>query len=182
MQKTVVGIFDTLHTLALALWLGGLVVLGGLVAPALFQGTALAEADAREVYSLLIQRFVTWADVCGVTMLLVQFLLRRRYQKNQTHYVVDGLRQLLTFAALLLAEMCFRNLFNNLNATRRVGELAHVAKLEGTYAILALSQTGILVVVAMLTVWLNLPAGFTSSRRSAPEEVEPTPQRRRRRR
>ncbi|MCX6382015.1 MAG: hypothetical protein NT023_21490 [Armatimonadetes bacterium] len=182
MKKTVVGLLDTLHTLALAVWLGGLVILTLLVAPTIFQGTALAEADAREVYGLLLGRFVYWADACGVTMLAVQFLLRRRFQKNQTHFVMDGVRQLLTFVALLLAEMSFRNLLPNLNTAKRIGELSHIVKLQGTYALLAASQAGALLLIAVLTVWLSLPAGG-SSRRSITETEEPaTPQRRSRRR
>ncbi len=183
MKKTVVGLFDTLHTLALALWLGGLVVLTLLVAPILFQGTALSEADAREVYALLLGRFVYWADACGVTMLAVQFLLRRRFEKNQTHFVTDGVRQLLTFVALLLAEMSFRNLLPNLKTSRRVGELAHILRLEGTYAVLVVSQAGVLLLIAILTVTLSLPAFGGASRRSIAETEEPvTTQRRPRRR
>jgi len=182
MKKTVVGLLDTLHTLALAVWLGGLVILTLLVAPTIFQGTALAEADAREVYGLLLGRFVYWADACGVTMLAVQFLLRRRFQKNQSHFVMDGVRQLLTFVALLLAEMSFRNLLPNLNTAKRIGELSQIVKLQGTYALLAASQAGALLLIAALTVWLNLPAGG-SSRRSVTETEQPaTPQRSSRRR
>lgn len=185
MKKIVVVLLDTLHALALAIWLGGLVVLTLLVAPVLFQGTALADADAREVYGALLGKFVAWASACGATMFVVQFLLRRRYEKSQTLSVIDDARQVLTFGALLLTYMYLGNLLPGLKTTRRVGELSHVLKFEGSYALIAVSQAGALLLIAALTVYLSLPASGGSSRRANTEEAEsgsPPPSRRKRRR
>jgi putative copper export protein len=182
MKKTVVGLLDLIHHTALALWLGGMVVLGALVAPILYRSKLLTTQDADGVYQALLNRFTPWIEICGVALIVVQFLLRRRYQKQRNLFILDGVRQLLTFGALLLAEMCFRNLLPNLNSARRLGELANIGKWEGMYTLLAVSQVGILVTVLATTIWLTLPNSLTTNRRTSPEETAPTPTRRKRRR
>lgn len=182
MKKSVVGLLDLIHHIALALWLGGMVILGALVAPTLYRSTLLNTQDADSVYQALLNRFTPWIEVCGVALIVVQFLLRRRYQKQRNLYILDGVRQLLTFAALLLAEMCFRNLLPNLNSARRLGELANIGKWEGMYTLLAVSQVGVLILVLAATIWLTLPNSFGTTRKAPPEETAPPPTRRKRRR
>lgn len=183
MKKTVVGILDIVHYLAITFWLGGMIVLGFLVAPSLFQTTLLATSDAEQVYRTLLSRFTVWVEICGVSMVVVQFLLRRRFQKQRSLYILDAVRQLTTFLALLLAEMCFRNLLPNMNVSKRVGELADVTHLGGTYANLAIAQAAMLLLVLGITVWLTLPASVGATRRAnLPEELpSSSPQTRRRR-
>ena len=183
MKKTLVGILDIVHHLAIVLWLGGMVVLGFLVAPTLFQTTLLAEADAQKVYRTLLSGFTLWMEICGVTMVVAQFLLRRRYQKQKSLYILDAVRQLCTFVALLLGEMCFRNILPNMNTSKRVGELANVSSLGGAYSTLALAQGAIMLLILSITVWLALPQSMGTTRRATmPEEsVTPTTRPRRRR-
>ena len=175
MKKTFVGILDMIHYLAIALWLGGMLVLGFLVAPTLFQTTLLAPSDAEMVYRTLLSRFTLWVEISGVSMVVVQFLLRRRFQKQKNLYILDAIRQLATFAALLLAEICFRNLLPNMNSSRRVGELADMSHLGGTYANLALAQGVLLVLILGITVWLTLPQSVGGTRRANTSEEPPAP-------
>ncbi|MDE3154449.1 MAG: hypothetical protein KGN76_05065 [Acidobacteriota bacterium] len=69
------------YALALAVWLGGLAILGGIVAPALFSvlhahdpatGTALAGA----VFTAMLQPFVRVAGGAGVVLLISLIVMR----------------------------------------------------------------------------------------------------------
>jgi putative copper export protein len=176
MKRTALGIFDTLYLVALAVWLGGLATFGAVASPTLFDGAALSESQADALYGAMLRRFTPILEGCAILLIALQFLLRRRYDKNRGQFILDGVRQLSLFAAFLLAEVCFRNLLPNLNASRRLGELAHITRLQGTYAILAVVQVGLLVFIAGATAWLSLP--FVAGRgRAAVNDSEAVPTR-----
>lgn len=63
-----------LEWLAFTLWIGGLVVLGGLVAPTLFR--TLSRDQAGRAFGAVLGRFQPLALVCGLLMLGVGLVLR----------------------------------------------------------------------------------------------------------
>ena len=94
MKRAILILLDTLYTLALALWFG---LLTGLLLAA-HPGAPDAMLD------MFLHRASAVVEAAGLTMVAVQFLLRRRYERYRQLAVADGIRQLLTFSALLLAE------------------------------------------------------------------------------
>jgi Domain of unknown function (DUF4149) len=68
------------YLLALVVWLGGMVVLGAIVAPSVFQVLQLREPDtgrvlAGAVFGAALARFHLVAYVCGATILLTLILM-----------------------------------------------------------------------------------------------------------
>ena len=68
------------YLLALVVWLGGMVVLGAIVAPSVFQILQLREPDtgrvlAGAVFGAALTRFHLVAYVCGATILLTLILM-----------------------------------------------------------------------------------------------------------
>ena len=101
----------TLHTLALALWLGGLIAIGALVAPTAFHVTRSAPALAGNLPlqnavaggivggSLRLFNYLTLA--CGIVLLLSNIMLRPVSDRRWTSACL-ALTALLLLSALLL--------------------------------------------------------------------------------
>lgn len=93
-RRVVVVVLDVLHALALGVWLGGSVVLWWLVVR--YGGLDVVVAGARWLSGVV--------ELCGVVVVGVQFVLRRRYVREGVRYVWDGVRQLVTFGAFFAGE------------------------------------------------------------------------------
>lgn len=150
MKRILSPLLDSLFLLALALWLGG-------------QGTYLLfmlSGDANHAPRLFVHRFQSLVEVSGLIMAGILFLLRRRYQRSRPLFLTDGLRQLLTFAALMLAEYNKYGLQSG-----QAGASGYV--LTGSDLILTATQIVLLLVVTILTVRLQQPQGVTATPASA---------------
>ena len=137
MKRSLPLILETIHSVAIALWLGGsacailLALSGG--APALYQG----KSDAV-------------IELAGFLCVGIQFLTRKRYQANRMLFVGDGVRHLLTFAALVVMEAVKLNL----HAASRASLTARVSPVE--IPALAL-EIVLLIAVSAFTIWLPSP-------------------------
>ena len=149
MKSTVLILLDTLYTLALALWFG---MLAGLF--------VVAHPGAPDAaFALFLHRSSALIEVAGIALVAVQFLLRRRYDRYRQLGVADGIRQLLTFSALLLAEFGRYSLLKPGHAL--------VAGEVSTLSLLAAAQMVVLAGVTGITSWLLV------TRASAPMPVAP---------
>lgn len=142
MKHATSTILDTLQVVALALWLGGLAIFWLALVPTVGQG-----AEPAALLGRVWNEFGVWFERSGLAMVGVQFLLRRRYHGNRPRFVADGIRQLLTFAALVLAEY-------GLRGSSGVSPFAAPAGFHTLEAVSAM-QTLLLVAIAGLTVWLQ---------------------------
>jgi hypothetical protein len=161
MKRALPIFLDTLYTLALALWFG---LAAGLLVAAARPGPP----DA--TLSLFVQRAGGLTEAAGVVMVGVQFLLRRRYARVRQLMAVDGLRQLLTMGALLLAEFGRYGLFKPGHAL--------VAHDIGVLCQLAGVQIAMLAAVTAITSWLLVPRTTIASAVAAaptPTSTEPLP-------
>ena len=150
-------LLDGIHLLALAVWLGGLVTLWLAVMPAAFHTSGLTMREAEAVAGNSLRGFTILVEMCGIAMAGAQFALRRRYQAVRALFVADGIRQLLTFGALLLAEINLRVLLPQMDAARQQAHVAEFHNLHQNYAVLATMQAIVLIVVGLLTAWLQSP-------------------------
>ncbi len=150
-------VLDGLHLLALAVWLGGLATLWLAVMPAAFHTSGLTMREAEAVVGDSLRNFTGLVEVCGIAMAGAQFVLRRRYQSVRALFVADGIRQLLTFGALMLAEVNLRVLLPQMDTARQQAHVADFHHLHQNYAVLATLQAMILLVVGALTAWLQSP-------------------------
>ncbi|HZT40595.1 MAG TPA: DUF4149 domain-containing protein [Chthonomonadaceae bacterium] len=158
MKRTILPtILDTLHALALVLWLGGIVVIRAIVAPAAFHVTGLTKMQAGSVVGESLRRLGPAIEVCGIVMVAVQFLVRRRYMRSRTLFLTDSVRQVLTLGALLLAEYGKYILFPALDAARAANNMVAFDQAHHLYSTLAMVQVWLLFAVAVLTAWLQLP-------------------------
>ena len=92
------------YVLALVIWLGGMVVLGAIVAPATFQvleasAPAVGRALAGELFGTILARFHNLAYAAGVTLLVTLGLMRVLGPKPRSF----AIRVLIVVAMLAIA-------------------------------------------------------------------------------
>lgn len=132
-------VLDTAHSVALSLWLGGLVVVVAVLP------SSAGRVDAQAGLGSIV-------EMAGLTVVGVQWLLRRRYQYHRSRFVADGVRQLLTFAAFFAAEYVRYGVL-----TRGAVSAIGVDRLASACRIADAVQIAVLVVIAALTAWLVAP-------------------------
>jgi len=170
MNRTIKLVFETIQFLALGLWLGALVTtlllnrLGG-VSPA-FIGTQSA-----------------MIELWGLVMVGILWVKRRQFAGNRKLFLEDGIRQLVTFAALFTAEYIKHRMHPV--GRQASGSLANFVfvctPLETGLIVL---QIGLLALVCLLSVDLlmrgsqprtaPLPAGSNGSSSVSPVPVAAT--------
>jgi hypothetical protein len=159
MKRALPVVIETLHSLGMALWLGGIVALWIAALP-----------PTEELAGL--RRLSGLIEFAGILMIGAQFLLRRRYLGNRRLFIGDGARQLLTFAALFLAEMCRYNLFPVMDSALASGKMEDFSRLRFFYLMIAVVEVLMLVGVAALTSWLNLPRPTLQTAAAPPPEPD----------
>ena len=153
---------DALHFLALAVWLGGLVTLWLALMPSAFGGAGLTMRAAEAVTGETLRRFASVVEVCGFVMLAAQIGLR--FSRPARGFArIQGIRLILTFCALLLAEVCLRSVLPRMDMARQSVHIAEFHQLHQGYSALATMETVLLIGVALLTVWLHQPRSMAAS-------------------
>jgi len=148
-----------LHTIALGLWLGGLIAIGALVAPTAFHltrslpalagNTALQNAVAGGVVGGSLKLFVVLCDVCGVLLLLTGAVLLRSTPHR------PALACLVVSALLLLSSLYLGlSLTPALDAAQARNDFATFDGLHHQYEqISSLVQMPLLLLLAVLAAW-----------------------------
>ena len=159
MKRALPIVLDVLHALALALWLGGVALFWLLTSSGLAQGHGGVPTEpANALLGAAWGSLGLWAERCGLVMVGVQFVLRRRFQRNRSRFIGDGVRQLLTFSALLVTEYAHRSLqYRSILQTHTVPGGSFVAA-DSTLMSLCAIQAALLIAVIALTAWLHQPA------------------------
>ncbi len=148
-----------LHTIALGLWLGGLIAIGVLVAPTAFHvtrslpalagNTALQNAVAGGVVGGSLKLFVVLCDVCGVFLLLSGAVLFRSTPRR------PALACLVVSALLLMSSLYLGlSLTPALDAAQARSDFATFDSLHHQYEhISSLGQMPLLLLLAVLAAW-----------------------------
>jgi uncharacterized membrane protein len=175
MRKVAVIVLQWLHQVALSLWLGGMLVLGAIGAPAVFR---VAKDAGHTDWSMELYRFAGTATgiafgrfnylalaACGVMLLsgLAYGALAGFPRKALV------LRAALTLAAGAVVVWLAFWMFPEMLALRAQGRMAAFDQLHRTYSAAYQAQALLLFVVIGLTGWLHLrhvPVGKPSE---APE-------------
>jgi len=174
MRTAVLILFATLHQLALSVWLGGIVVLGAVAAPA---GFKLARQAGQSHSGLPLYDFagssaaVMFGRFNGVVLACAAALLL----SGPAYGVMAGfcrkrllVRSVLALAALGLALYGAMALYPELLDLRTRGDAAAFTAIHHTYSRLFGSQALLLLGVTAMTAWMHL-SGKTS-RAAAPGE------------
>ena len=131
-----------LHTLGFALWLGGLVAIGALVAPTAFRVIPHNPALAGGIVGGSLRVFNVLCLVSGAVMLLADVLLWRRWPRP------TRLCAVLTLALLVLTVYLQWGLFPALDAAQAAGHHAAFALLHARYERLSGWELPLLLVIA----------------------------------
>lgn len=154
-RLVLVIVFESLQSLGLIVWLGGLAIIGAVVAPAAFSVPGLTPLQAGSVVGESLRSLGGLIEVAGVVMAASQFVLRRRWIQARTLYLADGFRQLFTLAALMVAEFCRYSLFPALDFARRKNDMPRFEQLHHIYSNMAMVQVVLLLGVLVIASWLN---------------------------
>lgn len=153
MRKFLPLILDTLAAVALAIWLGSLVTLLTAFRPGAFDLPGVSGANSSFISLRVLNGVAGIIEGSGFVLIGVQFILRRRYLSNRELYVMDGFRQLFTFAALFIAFYIRINILNKINLLKMPNLEAH----HHTIQVLFVIQTVLLVLATAITTWLQMP-------------------------
>lgn len=157
-----------LHTVALGLWLGGLVAIGALVAPTAFHltrslpafagDTALQNAVAGDVVGGSLKLFTVLCDVCGILLLLTGAVLLKSTPRR------PALACLAVSALLLLSSLYLGlSLTPALDAAQARNDLGTFDGLHRQYEqISTLGQMPLLLLLALLSAWRDRPTFLAS--------------------
>ncbi|MDE2125581.1 MAG: hypothetical protein KGJ62_03245 [Armatimonadetes bacterium] len=163
-----VVVFESLQSLGLIVWLGGLAIIGAVVAPAAFSVAGLTPLQAGSVVGESLRSLGGLIEVSGVVMAASQFVLRRRWMQTRSLYIADGFRQLLTLAALMVAEFCRYSLFPALDFARRKNDIPRFEQLHHIYSNMAMVQVVLLLGVLLIAGWLNASRTSASPQSGGP--------------
>ncbi len=150
MKITLSLVLETVHALALALWIGGeaaLIVLVGC-------GAAVAS-------HIFVVREQSVIEFAAIVMICIQYLTRHKFKKLKTLFVVNAVRNLLTFTALILAVYVMNSVKGTSIGVLESPTVAYVT---------AGGQLLLLAAVSAITLWL-----LAASARVAVSAVTPTP-------
>ncbi len=151
------------HTVALGLWLGGLVAIGALVAPTAFHLTrslpalagsaSLQNAIAGGVVGGSLKLFNFLCDGCGLLLLVAGLLLLPRSSRR------PALGCLVVSGLLLLSSLGLGlGLTPALDAAQARGDLAAFDRLHHAYEqVSSLVQMPLLLLLALLAAWRDAP-------------------------
>lgn len=165
-----------LHTTALALWLGGLIAIGALVAPVAFQtvhiNPALTDNPAAQtalaggIVGGSLRRFNVVCYGCGLLLLLANGLLLARAGQGRRFRVWTALTLLVTLALCVSALYLGLGLFPSLDAAQAQGNISLFDTLHARYERVSTSlQFPLLLLLALL-----------SALRDTPPRIAPAPQ------
>ena len=150
MKRYIPLVLDTIAVIALAVWLGGLAVCWLALAPVVQSTSANAMPGAQILFAETLRRFSSNAELCGVVLAALQWVLRRRYQNDRPLYIADGARMLAMFVALFAAEYGRYVLIPTLIKT-------HSPAAFNALAGFAVVQAILLVGFAAVSLWLLSP-------------------------
>lgn len=169
MKRNLIILLDTVQALALSVWLGGAAIFWLALAP-LASGSAGADAGAFHTLLAAAQlRVGSVIQICGIAIVGVQFVLRRRYQRDRTRFLVDGIRQACTLGALFIEE--FPRYVHTANGTMMS------AGINSTLIGLGAAQVVLLAIVVGLTTWLQLSAPVAYAQPAQQQPKPPDPKR-----
>ncbi len=154
MKRYVPLVLDTIAVVALAVWLGGLAVCWLALAPAVQSTSANAMPGAQVLFAETLRRFSSNAELCGVVLAALQWVLRRRYQDDRQLYIADGARMLAMFGALFASEYGRYVLIPTLIKT-------HSPAAFNALAGFAVVQAILLIGFVAVTLWLQSPGMAT---------------------
>ena len=170
MKRHIPLILDTLAVLALAIWLGGVALCWLVLAPTVNSVISANAAQSQQLFADILRRFSAIIETCGIVLVALQWVLRRRYQRDRQKFVADGLRMVATFMALFAAEY---GRYGLIPALIRSPGSGVVSTLEG----FAIFQAVMLVVYAGITVHLLSPRALVLpavAPTSAPQDTQKT--------
>lgn len=168
MKRYVPLVLETIGGLALAIWLGGLAVMWLVLAPSAHSVAGASQPAALALFEETLRRFSVVIEACGIVIAAVQWVLRRRYARDKSRFVADGVRMVIVFIALFGAEYCRYVLLPTLLKTHSSGAYS-------TLMAMAVLQAVLLVGYATITGWLQLPGVGNSSAPVTATTVQPDP-------
>ncbi len=111
---------------ALAIWLGGMILFAGVVAPALFRG--LGRVEGARVMRMLFPPYYRWGSVCGAVLVIASAL---RAAVTDRPSAVQGSVLIVASLMLALTIYAWRVLLPRVDQARRRAEAADPT--EGAY-------------------------------------------------
>lgn len=162
MRTLAAVLLSSLHQLALSVWMGGIVVLGAVAAPAPFKAAKAQGAThwgmplydfAGTAAGLMFGRFNAVVLICGMLLLVAGLAYGSLADLCRVRVRV---RAALTLAALAIAGYVTVALYPQMLEIRQAGDMQAFDALHHTYSAWFRGQLALLLGVTALTGWMHL--------------------------
>jgi uncharacterized membrane protein len=171
MNRSLLIVVRWLQTFCLAVWIGGIVVIGGVVAPVAFRHAGLETAEAGRVVTGSLDRLNDLLLVAGFLLLVFQFV-EIRSRAGPVFYAslkrAATLRFLMTFIGLFLVAYLEYSLLPNTLRSQQAGLQKEFQAGHRLYGLLTMIHLGLALGVA----WINASFSVQTAANSSFEESE----------
>jgi hypothetical protein len=171
MNRSLLIAIRWLQTLSLAVWIGGIVVIGGVVAPVAFRHAGLETVEAGRVVTGSLDRLNDLLLVAGLLLFALQLAEIQPKAKPFLHTPLKRaatLRGLMTIIALLLVAYLEYSLLPNTLRSQQAGLTQEFQAGHRLYGLLTMLHLGLALGVA----WLNASFSVQSPAHSSQKEGE----------
>jgi hypothetical protein len=156
MQRFLAIVAHWFHTLAFAVWIGGIFTLGAIVAPSAFD---VDRAFAGQVMTASFRKLNTLSFVCGAVILAATWAEWRA--RGEPARKLLFVRAVLIAAALALALFLALRLLPSMLGLSSAGQKAEFARLHQFSAIIFQVETFLLLAGAAITSYLSFPRALS---------------------
>lgn len=146
-----------LHSLALVLWVGGIVIIGAVVAPVAF--SSLERSAAGKIVGTSLRRFNQICYFCSAILILseiIQFMTVKGPGLDSLKISLFIARGVLVIAMILMLLFLDRSLFKKMDKLQAQGQMEEFNKSHERYESLSNIQLSLGVMVMLLDSFLRL--------------------------
>lgn len=146
-----------LHSLALALWVGGIVIIGAFVAPVAF--SSLDRSAAGQIVGTTLRRFNKLCYFCSVILTLseiIQFITVKDPGLGSLKIFLFIARGVLVIAMILMLLFLDQALFKKMDKLQAQGQMEEFNKSHERYESLSNIQLSLGVMVMLVDAFLRL--------------------------
>lgn len=157
MKMAILSAATWLHSLALVLWVGGLVIIGAVVAPIAF--SALERSSAGEIVGTSLRRLNQICYFCSAVLILtevIQFVTLKHSDLRDLKLWLFIIRGTLMIGMILLLLFLDRGLFNKMEKLQAQGQMEAFNKAHEQYESLSNVQLSLGAIVLLLSSILRL--------------------------
>jgi uncharacterized membrane protein len=157
MKTAILSAAIWLHSLALVLWIGGIIIIGAVVAPVAF--SSLEKSAAGNIVGASLRRFNQICYFCSAVLILteiIQLLVLKNSDLRDIKLWLFIARGVMVISMILLLLFLDKSLFNKMDQLQAQGQMDAFNKAHKQYESLTNVQLSLGAIALLLSSFLRL--------------------------